>query len=86
MALPHPGLDDGGVVAVAQRVDVDAPDHVAVTWIEDGVREPFPPGFGVASSCSEPGAPRRSTTMAFIRCLSCAGGARGRRDARHIDF
>src|SRR6266540_433911 len=40
VARPYPGECTGVVVAVGQRVDVDAPDHVAARWIEHRVREP----------------------------------------------
>src|SRR5829696_771664 len=41
-ALPHPRARASGVVAVEQRVDVDAPDHVAAGQVEHRVREPLP--------------------------------------------
>src|SRR5919109_599134 len=40
VARSYPGECTGVVVAVGQRVDVDAPDHVAAHWIEHRVREP----------------------------------------------
>src|SRR5580765_6308765 len=41
VARPYPGERTGVVVAVGQRVDVHAPDHVAARRIEHGVREPL---------------------------------------------
>src|SRR6185503_4160424 len=41
-ARPYPGQRTGVVVAVARRVDVDAPDHFARRRIEHRVREPLP--------------------------------------------
>src|SRR5437899_6907787 len=42
VALSHPRECAGVVIAVRQRVDVDAPDHVAAGGIEHRVREPLP--------------------------------------------
>src|SRR5438067_13008351 len=42
VARPYPGERMGLVVAVGQRVDVDAPDHLAARRLEHRVREPRP--------------------------------------------
>src|SRR5205823_4300417 len=42
VARAYPGERTGVVVAVGQRIDVDAPEYVAARRIEDGVREPSP--------------------------------------------
>src|SRR5215204_7817830 len=62
-ALPHPRERAGGVVAVGQRVDVDAPDHVAAGQVEHRVREPLPGAEVVGVALQVRAVDRKSTRL-----------------------